>query len=384
WGQHLTQVGGQLAYTSYEGVDASGPVVFARANGSALRRIEYLGSPNVGASSTELAGFIEDQWAVASRLTIHGGARYAYDQISGEQTIAPRVDGALRLFENGGTVVRAGIGRLYDKLPLNSADFAGQQARRVTDYDEHGDATAVALVSNRIAGDGLRSPATTAWNVEVDQMLSRSLQARAGYRHRRGVNQLVVDPQTADGAVTLSSTGRAQSHEIEATLRRQFGNASHITASYVHSSAKGDLNDFVSLFGDVRDPVIHANEYGRQGFDSPNRFLVWGVMNLPHAIAVAPTMEYRTGFPYTVIDEQQNVVGSRNQARFPNLFTLDLAVTKDVQLPPLRHARIGVQLFNLTNHFNPQDVQNNTASGAFGQYANSVDRQVRGKFTLLF
>src|SRR5262249_61934250 len=83
WGQHLTQVGGQLAYTSYEGVDASGPVVFARANGSALRRIEYLGSPNVGASSTELAGFIEDQWAVASRLTIHGGARYAYDQISG-------------------------------------------------------------------------------------------------------------------------------------------------------------------------------------------------------------------------------------------------------------------------------------------------------------
>jgi len=218
----------------------------------------------------------------------------------------------------------------------------------------------------------------------VDQMLSRSLQARVGYHHRRGADQLVVDPQTADGALTLSSTGRSQSQELEATVRRQFGHASHITASYVHSSTKGDLNDFVSLFGDLRDPVVYGNEYGRQGFDSPNRFLVWGVMNLPHAIAVAPTMEYRTGFPYTVIDEQQNVVGTRNQARFPNLFTLDLAVTKDVQLPRLKRARIGVQLFNLTNHSNPQDVQNNTASSAFGQFANSVDRQVRGKFTLLF
>ena len=384
WGQHLTEVGGQFAHTSYDGIDAGGPVVITRANGTALRRIDYLGNPAVGATNTELAGFVEDQWAVASQLTIHSGARYAYDQISGQQTIAPRIDGSLRLFANGGTVVKAGIGRLYDKLPLNSADFAAQQARRMTDYDEQGNTTAVSVVSNRIADDGLRSPATTAWNVEVDQMLSRSLQARVGYRHRSGSDQLVVDPQAADGALTLSSTGRSQSQEFEATVRRQFGNASHITASYVHSSTQGDLNDFVSLFGDLRDPVIHGNEYGRQSFDSPNRFLVWGVMNLPHAIAVAPTLEYRTGFPYTIVDEQQNVVGVRNQVRFPNLFTLDLAVTKDVQLPRLKRARVGVQLFNLTNHSNPQDVQNNTASAAFGQFANSVDRQVRGKFTLLF
>jgi hypothetical protein len=43
-----------------------------------------------------------------------------------------------------------------------------------------------------------------------------------------------------------------------------------------------------------------------------------------------------------------------------------------------------MQVFNLTNHFNPQDVQNNTGSPTYGQYANSVDRQVRTKFTLLF
>jgi hypothetical protein len=109
------------------------------------------------------------------------------------------------------------------------------------------------------------------------------------------------------------------------------------------------------------------------------------VVNLPHELTVAPTMEYRNGFAYSVVDEQQNVVGARNEGgRFPNLVSLDLAVTKDVKLNKARRARVGVQFFNVTNHFNPQDVQNNDASPTYANYANSVDRQVRLKFTLLF
>ena len=144
----------------------------------------------------------------------------------------------------------------------------------------------------------------------------------------------------------------------------------------MHSSTKGDLNDFVSLFGDLRDPIIRADEYRRQSFDTPNRFLVWGVMNI-RSFTVAPTMEYRTGFPYSVFDAQQNVVGTRNSERFPNLFTLDLAVTKDVQLTKSRRARVGLQLFNLTSHFNPQDVQNNLASPYFGEFYNAELRRIR-------
>src|SRR5262249_18706130 len=57
WGQHLTQVGGQFAHTSYDGIDAGGPVVISRANGTPLRRIDYVGNAAVGATSTALAGF---------------------------------------------------------------------------------------------------------------------------------------------------------------------------------------------------------------------------------------------------------------------------------------------------------------------------------------
>ena len=385
FGDHLMRVGGQFSHTTYDGIDASSPVIVMRADGSTLRQIDYAGSSSVGADNTEIAGFIEDQWAISRFVTVNGGVRYAYERIVGDQTLAPRVDVSIRPFENGRTVVKGGIGRFYDALPLNAADFDRQQARRITEYDALGNATGTSFFVNRVAAGGLQAPSSTVWNVELDQMLTDRLLARVGYRDTRGSNQLIVDPIQYDGTMLLSSNGSTRSQEFEATLRRQFKKAGHLTASYVHSKTEGDLNDFVSLFGDVREPIIRANEYSRQAFDTPNRFLVWGVVNLPHEIAVSPTMEYRTGFPYTVIDEQQAVVGVRNQgSRYPNLMTLDLAVTKDVQVTKKYRARIGVQVFNLTDHFNPQDVQNNTASPLYGSYANSVKRQVRGKFVVLF
>jgi TonB dependent receptor/TonB-dependent Receptor Plug Domain len=381
FGQHLLRSGGQLAHTSYDGIDASGPVTIAGADGSTLGRIEYVGSPNVGASNTEIAGFVEDQWAVNPYVTINGGVRYAYERIAGDQTLAPRVDATIRPFER--TVIKGGVGRFFDALPLNAADFESQQARSLTNYGPNGSATTQLLV-NRITPEGLKMPASTAWNIEIDQALQADLLVRIGYRQTRGSNQLIVDPMFDAGTLTLSSRGRSRSDEIETTLRRQFKNGSHMTASYVRSNAKGDLNDFVSIFGDLREPVIVADQYARQTFDTPNRFLVWGVVNLPRDIAVSPTLEYRTGFPYSLVDESQQTVGTRNDGgRFPNLMTLDLAVTKDVQIKKHR-ARVGVQVFNLTNHFNPQDVQNNTASPLVGEFANSVARQVRAKFVVLF
>jgi len=385
FGDHLLRVGGQFSHTTYSGIDASSPVIVTRADGSTLRKIDYTGSSSVGASNTEIAGFIEDQWAINQFVTVNGGVRYAYERIAGDQTLAPRVDVSIRPFENGRTVVKGGIGRFYDALPLNAADFGRQQSRRITEFDALGNATKTSYIVNRVDAEGLQAPSSTAWNVELDQMLTDTLLARVGYRNTRGSNQLIVDPMPYDGTMRLSSNGNTRSQEFEATLRRQFKKGGHVTASYVRSKTEGDLNDFVSLFGDVREPIIRANEYSRQAFDTPNRFLVWGVMNFPREITVAPTMEYRTGFPYTVIDEQQAVVGVRNQGgRYPNLMTMDLAVTKDVQVTKKYRARIGVQVFNLTDHFNPQDVQNNTASPLFGDYANSVKRQIRGKFVVLF
>ena len=42
--------------------------------------------------------------------------------------------------------------------------------------------------------------------------------------------------------------------------------------------------------------------------------------------------------------------------------------------------RAGFTIFNITNHWNPRDVQNNLDSQQFGTFFNSPGRSVRLKF----
>jgi hypothetical protein len=92
-----------------------------------------------------------------------------------------------------------------------------------------------------------------------------------------------------------------------------------------------------------------------------------------------PVLDIRTGFPYSIIDEDRNFVGPRNLAgRFPNFASLDLEILRSVSLPGRFNkyrVELGLKVFNLTNHFNPRDFQNNLASDDFGGFFNGVGRQ---------
>jgi hypothetical protein len=77
----------------------------------------------------------------------------------------------------------------------------------------------------------------------------------------------------------------------------------------------------------------------------------------------------------------------RNRAgRFPTFTSLDLQVLESVAAPGKwgenYKFRLGVRVFNLTNHFNPRDFQGNLASDAFGGFYNGVGRKFGLKFVI--
>ena len=64
-----------------------------------------------------------------------------------------------------------------------------------------------------------------------------------------------------------------------------------------------------------------------------------------------------------------------------------MQVTKGINIPVLGKkykTRVGVKIFNITNNFNPRDVQANIDSVNFGTFYNSVSRTFRGKFEFDF
>lgn len=193
------------------------------------------------------------------------------------------------------------------------------------------------------------------------------------------------------GTLVLGSRGRSRYRELQLLAAYVNPRIGKWNASYVWSSARGDLNTIDNFLGDFPAFVVRPNEYAPLSFDAPHRFLAYGELRTRYDITISPSVEIRSGFPFSLINERLDFVGARNGAgRFPMFISLDAQVTKGFTIPKFvpkfegRRARIGIAVFNMTNHFNPRDVQNNTGSPQVGQFFNSLGTSVRGKFEFDF
>lgn len=396
-GQHLLRVGGNVSHSNFRGIHASNPVRIERSDSTLAELTEFVGPAGVARTSTEFSWFLQDKWNPIQRLTLDLGLRYDRDTVGDNNNFAPRAGFALAFTRDNRTVLRGGVGLFYDKIPLNVGAFPQFQTRRVTRFAADGVTPLGPTLqfSNLLAGNHFENPRSTAWNVELDREVVRALVVRVGYQERHSRRDFVVDPvETPTPVLLLSNSGRSRYREFEVTARYQFQEKSQFVVSYVRSRTTGDLNSFNTFFGNFEDPVIRPNQRSFLPFDAPNRFLTWADFSLPQDIIVSPVLEVRDGFPFSLIDANRDFVGARNRAgRFPTFASLDLQVTKAFRLPIVGRVRAGVRIFNLTDHFNPRDLQNNVDSSAvafreecaaFGQFCNSVGRSFRGKLTIEF
>jgi hypothetical protein len=253
--------------------------------------------------------------------------------------------------------------------------------------DPAGEVISSVAYSNVIYGH-IGNPRSEAWNVELDRQVMEHLLVRVAYQQRNTVHDLVLDPVTtpAGSVLSLANRGRDFYREFQITGRYQIRKHT-LNASYVRSKATGDLNDFNQFFGNNPQAVIQANARGRVSFDAPNRFLVWGEFIAPWKLTVMPVWDIHTGFPYSVVNQTRDFVGPRNDQRFRQFNSFDVQVLREFRLPFLgkeRKVKVGLGVFNLFDHFNSRDVQNDLDSYRFGDFFNGPPRSFRGKFVFGF
>ena len=383
YGSHAFKTGLNISRTSFTGTDRSEPVRILRANGTRFQLIEFGGDGVLGLAQNEYSLFVQDKWIVNTRLVFDLGLRYDRDGIGKNNNLAPRVGFVVLPTDSDRTVLRGGIGLFYDKIPLNVGSFEQYQSLVVTTFDNNGLASVSGpqLLSNTAPVD-LKNPYSLAWNLQLDHQLNQRLLLRLGYEERNTRRDFVLEPTAS--ALLLQNNGRSRYRELQGIARFRFQESRNIYLSYVRSQARGNLNDFNTYFGNLKHAVIRPDEYGRQPFDTPNRLLFWGDFGLPFDFVATPVFDWHSGFPFSLLNEEQDFVGPRNEGgRFPQLMTLDLLVTKGLLIPfrgKKYKGRAGFTVFNITNHWNPRDVQNNIASEQFGTFYNSPGRSVRLKF----
>lgn len=403
-GSHEIKVGADLNSVRNRLNFSARPVNIVRSDGTLAERIVFDTEPVILASNREYVGFIQDRWLLRPNLSFDLGVRYENQRIAEEQNLAPRAGFAWSPFGDDRTVIRGGIGVFYDKVPLNIRSFNQYPSRVVTRYGADG----LTIVDRRRFRNVLVDtapilpldfrhsnveagfvPKNLTWNIQVDQIINSRLSFRANLIGSQTNHIYVINPELdfrGRSAIVLRSAGHATYRALEFTSRVALPKKNAFYLSYVRSKARGDLNDFNTYFGDFSEPAVRQTQFSNLPFDVPNRFIAWGTFALPHRITIAPIIEARTGFPYSVRDAEQNFVGVRNsdQTRFPTFFALDAEIAKEFQVTKKYGVRLSLRGFNLTDHFNPRDVRPNIADPHFREFFASYRRYFTGGFDILF
>jgi hypothetical protein len=400
-GRHQIELGVDVIYRSFSGVSHSHPVQLLRQDGTVAEEIDFKGTGSLNGSATELEEFIQDHWMISNHLALDFGGRLSSASIGRAAALAPRAALAYSPDKNQKTVIRAGAGLFYDRVPLLAADFADNPERVVSLFDPAGAiigtpeifqnavvANGSGSIASRIRREPNTSPRSIVADAELDRQLWGTAMLRLSYTFSQTQDLFVVNPLPnaigSSSILALSGSGHSHYHEFEATVHFQPSKHSEMNVSYIWSRIRGDLNTLSDVYIPFEQPVIRPNVSGSTTSDVPNRLVGWGIFHLPWGLILGPAVDLHTGFHYSSVDVLQNYVGEPNSRRYPTFFSLDSKVYRDFHMPlPFvgrgrsHKIRIGLYSINITNHGNYNAVYNNVSSPFFGHFA-GFNRRVDG------
>ncbi len=369
-----------------------------RADNSVARLVQFIGSPFQSRKNFEAAEYVQDHWTPREGLVVEAGLRVEWNEIVRDMEAAPRISIAWAPGFLRNTKFSAGWGIYYDAISLELFTREQDQASLSTFYLPNGAVTGQVQTSFLIDERRLLAPYYSNTSLSVEHKLPAAFYLRAGYMHRlgnRGFTFLPAFPEAAlaqGGLATymLSNSGRDRYDAFDISLRHTFAGRFEWFAGYTRSSARTDAAVDYSL----QNPIFAPQMRGPYPWDTPNRFHMWGWAPLPNSIlphalrfvtnntTAAYLVEYRTGFPFNLVDEDGFLVGQPNSTRLPGYFNINLHLERQFRaLHYLWAWRFGFN--NLTNNGNPNTVNNVIGTPVFLTYGRGQARAFAVRLRLL-
>src|ERR1035441_9255580 len=237
-GTHNFKVGSYMAESTDNGQVTEHPIDILTSGSQLIESIGFTGGQPFRRWDTEYAFFGQDHWIVTPRLSVDLGVRTESQQVSESFRVAPRVGVAWNIFPSAGTVIRAGFGLFYDRVPLNVYAFNQYPSQVITMFDPSGQVSAGPfLYQNGLGKVGVRypfvcqesgagnfSPRSASGSLQIEQPFTQHVKLRLGYMQNASsglviMNTVAPNPATNTGAYLLSGTGQSRYRQFEVTTR---------------------------------------------------------------------------------------------------------------------------------------------------------------------
>jgi carboxypeptidase family protein len=380
---HQSAVRGEIdalqATNPNDGTACTSPTV-----GCLVRRSTFTGTAAPQLSNTQAGAYAQDTWSMTKRFVFQAGLRTDWDRFTRSAMAGPRV--SANFLPLGDDRAKFSVGWGIYNAPLNLA-LIGQvldQQQIDTFYNFTGNVVPPSPVVSQfvLPARGLEQPrfatSSAGWQEKFGRntLVGLELLARNGSHGFAFVDQ---QPSQPGGIFLLQDQRKDRYRSGTFSVRRVFSENTELYGAYTRSRAHSN---------EVLNPALGsifyvAQQPGPVAWDAPNRLLTWG-WTPTHiwSTQLSYFFEYRTGYPFSIVNLQQQLVGLPNSLRFPAYASLNLGLERKFAFRGYLWAA-RVEAVNILGRQNPDSVVNNidapactglVRSGCFGAFAGGQGR----------
>jgi hypothetical protein len=389
-GRHDLKLGIDSDHIGFDENITRTPVSYLREDGTLSRQSVFPQTASFTRHNAEVSAYAEDRWQTQAGLLVEPGLRLDWDEIVRQPLLSPRIAAIYSPpGSKGATKLSAGIGLYYEHTQLEYLARALAGVRFDTYYATDGVTPAgAAQETNFTANDAsLRQARAVNWSLGAEQKLPGSIFAGANFLQKRAsdaftyVNQ--SGPAALSGNYLLTNARQDHYDSVEFDARRLFANGYTLFASYTHSTARTNAAlDYLPT-----PSPLGPQQSGPLAWDVPNRVISWGWLPVPlpkfkRNWDFVYTLDWHTGFPYTSVDANQQVVGAAGSQRFPDTLSFSPGLEWKFHFRGAYYGLRGV-LENATGSQNPLVVNNVVDSLQYGSFSEFHGRALTARIRLI-
>lgn len=225
------------------------------------------------------------------------------------------------------------------------------------------------------------------WSVGAEQKLPGAVYVKANYLHKAVEHEFTYANQSGSAALSgdyVLTNAREDHDDLEdIEARHTFSGNYTLFGAYTHSTAHTNAAiDYVPTIS-----YLGPQQTGPLAWDTPNRFLSWGWLPVPlpwfrNHWDLVYTADWHTGFPFTAINANHQVVGAANAQRFPNYKSYSPGLEWRFHFHGMYLGLRGV-MENATNSGNFLVVNNNVDSPQYRTFSESLGRAFTARIRLI-
>jgi hypothetical protein len=305
------------------------PAAIRSAGGGASQFSLAAGDPLASVDQFDFGFFAQDDWRIASNLTLSGGLRYeAQTHVGDRSDFGPRLGMAWAPGAKKGAasknVIRGGFGMFYDRLSesltLDALRQNGirQQQFLIQNPDFYPTVPLASVLVSAVRPQTIRetdahwrAPVLIQTAIGYERQLPKHITVATNYIHSIGVHQLrsrnINAPLTPTAtslpyggvnAIYLYETsGIYRQNQLITSVTARVNSKLTFNSSYVYGYAMSNTDGATTF---PANQYNLATEYGRAGFDIRHRFQLNGSWTTRWGMRFSPFLTIASGRPYNI------------------------------------------------------------------------------------